>query len=214
MPTTNFSALLPEVSPEMPDCMDAIMINSIRKSAIRFCEETYAWEVDLDPIVMVANVAEYEIDQPIDQRIIRISQVIGSKGQIFFQSEADMDVRDRNWRVTTGDVVCVPIMISPIIMRMYPIPAASGEIISMKGIVKPSPTSLSVATYIYDDYYTGLAAGAKAELAAMPGKSWSNPNMVLYYQGIFNQAVTDAKMRRTGGFADANRQVAYKRFGG
>jgi len=190
------------------------MINSIRKSAIRFCEQSYAWEVVLDSLLMIANVAEYEIDQPLEQRIIRISQIIGSQGQLFFQSEADMDARNRNWRIATGTTISTPVMISPTFMRMYPIPVASGESISMKAIVKPSPTSLSIATYVYDDYYTGIAAGAKAELAAMPEKSWSNPNMVPYYQSVFNHAVTDAKMRRAGGFADANRQAIYQRFGG
>ncbi len=214
MALIEFASLYPQVLPDVKGCPAPLMLNAIRNAAIKFCEETHAWEAVVDPVGMIANVSEYEIDQPLRQRIIRISQVIGAQGQMFFQTEADMDAQNRNWRLVTGSTPTIPVMINPRLMRVYPIPTATGEIISLKAIVKPSPDSVSIEDYIYDDYYMGIAAGAKADLCAMPGKSWSKPEMVGYYQSLFDNDVTVAKLKRAGGYSGTQGRARYQRFGG
>ena len=141
MTSVNLSDIYPEVRPDVPDCMDMIMLNAIRKAAIKFCERSHFWEVDIDPLAMVSGIADYDIEQPLNQRVIRISQVIGPDGQLFFKTEADMDSISATWRTVTGATPTVPVMINPRLLRMYPVPNATGEQFLLKAIVKPSPTA-------------------------------------------------------------------------
>jgi len=199
----NLSDILPEVRPDVIGCPEPQMINAIRNAVIKFCEESHFWEVDLTPLSMAQNVPEYVIIQPANQRVIRISQIIGSFGRMAFRTEDDMDALDPKWRTPTGNSPKIPVMINPRLLRMYPIPNVSGEQLTMKAIVKPSPTATVIDDYIYDDFYTGIAAGAKAILTAMPNKEWTNFELVPYYQSLFNDDVCTAKTRVARGYSNA-----------
>lgn len=53
--------------------------------------------------------------------------------------------------------------------------------------------SLECPLFVFDRYYEGILAGTMASLQAMPGKDWSNPNMVDYNTTIYEQAVKEAQ---------------------
>jgi len=215
MASVNLSDIYPEVRPDVPDCMDVIMLNAIRNAAIKFCEKSHAWEVETDSIIMSAGIAEYEIDQPLNQRIIQVSQVItAALGKIDSKTESDMDASNPTWRTTTGARVNLWVMLNPRLVRVYPVPTASGEVLTIKSIVKPSPIALVIDDIIYDDYFTGIAAGAKALLCAMPHKEWTNLAMVPYYQSVFDDAVSVAKMRNAYGYSGAQLRARPQRLGG
>lgn len=52
--------------------------------------------------------------------------------------------------------------------------------------------SVGCPKFIYDRYYDGILSGVLANLQAMPGKAWTDPNMVAYHRSIFEDAVTRA----------------------
>lgn len=59
--------------------------------------------------------------------------------------------------------------------------------------------SLECPMFIYDQYYSTILSGALAGLQAMPGKEWSEPNMVAYHKQLFDQGVMEAnKLGRLG----------------
>jgi len=210
---TNLSDMLPEVLPSVTGCPEPLAINAIRNAAIKFCEKTQFWEVDIDPIMMISGVPEYDIDQPENQRIIRVSQVIG-KQKLVFKTVSEMDFIHKAWRTVTGRTPIVPVMMNPRLLRMYPVPDVSGESFALKAIVKPAPTATVIDDYVYDDFYTAIAAGAKAELCAMPGKAWTQYDLVPYYQSLFDDGVSSARMRVASGFANAPMRARYHRLGG
>jgi len=213
MASVNLSAMLPEVRPSVSGCPEPVMINAIRNAAIKLCELSFFWETQVDPLVMLAGIAEYEIDQPMGQRIIRINKAIGSRGVLAFRTEADMDAVNPLWRDRSGDGVSAPVMVNPRLIRMYPVPLSGGEQIDLRAIVKPSPISDVIEDYVYDDFYTGIAAGAIASLCAMPGKEWTNFDLVAYYKKIFNDDVFTAKARVAKGYSGALSHIRPARLG-
>ena len=61
--------------------------------------------------------------------------------------------------------------------------------------------SLECPRFIYDRYHSGILSGALAELQSMPGKAWSEPNMVSYHQSLFDEAVQSARTDMTSNFS-------------
>jgi|26BtaG_2_1085354.scaffolds.fasta_scaffold00376_10 hypothetical protein len=61
-------------------------------------------------------------------------------------------------------------------------------------------SSLECPMFIFDRYYEAILAGTMASLQAMPGKDWSNPNMVEYHSTIYDQAVKDARTNLDNSF--------------
>lgn len=198
-----FSDLLPEVLPDVPDCLNIVMEKAIRDAAIKFCEETHIWEVDLPTISLLADTAEYALAPPTNQQIIKLTQVIMNGRMIEPTSIVNLDSRSTTWRALIGTQPTNWLMVNPVTLRAYPIPSVDGAI-TAKAIVKPSRTATGIDDFISNDYYLAIAAGAKALLCAMPHKAWTALELVSYYQSIFNEGVNRAKLYKNSGFASAD----------
>lgn len=67
---------------------------------------------------------------------------------------------------------------------------------TLKGLevsLSMAQSSLECPRFIYDRYYDGILSGALAALQAMPGKAWTEPNMVAYHRERFEQAIRKAQ---------------------
>jgi len=204
MASVSLTDIYPEVRPDVPGCIDAVMLNAIRRAAIELCSESRFWEIDIDPITIIAGVTDYEIYQPLNQRVVRLESAIGQFGNIPFKSDRDIEQEHgHRWREHQGAVPMGLIMLAPRLMRIYPTPNTTGAQIALRASMKPAPTATVIDDYVYDDYYTAIAARAKAILCAMPGKEWTDLQMVPFYQKIFEDAVDRAKVIRARMYSNA-----------
>lgn len=184
------TAFLDDVLPDLPDCLNKIMVDAIRQSAIRFCESAYIIEATLADVVLSTGVSEYTLSHPANQRIVMIKGVFDALGNelpnipIYKMSPNTSGIKPTFWgKVNTQTI------------RPYPTPSTDGDILTVKAVVKPSQTCDVVDDILFEDYRMAIAAGAKLTLVAMPNKEWTNIQMVPYYQSIFDDGVSEARYK-------------------
>ncbi len=74
MAERSFETLLPRISPNVPGCPQALILQTIRDAAVRMCEQTLAWrhvepKFDLQP-----GVSEYNYRKPINTEVHAVFQ--------------------------------------------------------------------------------------------------------------------------------------------
>lgn len=213
MMLANLSDMVPLIRPEMRDCMDVVIEDAIRRAAIAFCEDSHALEVDAYPIQTADGIAEYDLDMPPDQVVIRVSRVEGPHGRLDPLTQREMDMTGHTWMTVKGGSPHKWIMVGPRRIRFYPVPGVV-ENYSVKIIVKPTLTATTIEQQIIDDYADGITAKAKALLGAMPHKAWTNLQMVPYWESQYRDCVSRARMRVATGYSHADMRVVPVRFGG
>ena len=67
--------------------------------------------------------------------------------------------------------------------------------------LKPTQVAQGVDEIIFEEYKNVITHGALAYLQQMPEKTWSNPNMSVFYQGLFDADVQEAKLKSEKGYA-------------
>jgi hypothetical protein len=79
-------------------------------------------------------------------------------------------------------------------IRLFYIP---DQVWTIKGEValKPSRTATGIEKWIYETYADVLASGAVYRLAKVPGKEWSNPELAAMHKNLYEQGVTNARIR-------------------
>jgi len=199
---------LNDVRPDVPDCLEKIMIDAIRQSAIKLCEEAPILVANLAPITLSSGVSEYTMPQPTDKRVIAANDVFDSQGirlshlAINRMQANSAGLKPSFWGMVNRDTI-----------RLYPTPNAAGDNLTINAVLKPSQTCTTVDDFLFEDYRIGIAAGAKASLMAMPAKEWTNFELAGYYKSLFADCVSDARVSIATNFSGAPMQVRPVRFG-
>ena len=212
MALVNLQVLSNEVRPEVPDCMDVVILGAIRRAVIDFCKRTDFWQADLPAVTTVSGTSNYAITPPVGQAVNRVLHVISDGLPVTPASESDLDARVPGWRLQTGAQALRWMMVTPREMRVHPIPSAAYDVVPHVSL-RPAPDGNDVEDYVYEEYSTALAAGAKALLCAMPDKEWTNYKLVPYFQNIFEEAVKEAQLRSAVTFTPKSEQARSRYFG-
>jgi hypothetical protein len=81
------------------------------------------------------------------------------------------------------------------VVRIYPIPmGANGAKMTIRAVYTPDQFGDFIPKFLVSTYLDELMAGAKARLMIMPNKSWSNPQLAMVNQSMYDEGVTKAKV--------------------
>lgn len=169
------------VEPELPGCPEPLILQTIKEILQEFCEESQAWQHQLDLINIRNAVSEYELlGQPSSAHIlIPIKVRLPNKQSEDSELEAgvDYDMTDR----TTLKLKVEP------------------QEDDANGLeVKVALTIRDEATTICDDlwirYYKVWVHGVKGRLMIMDGKKWSNEKKGAYHNSMYWDGITKARI--------------------
>lgn len=201
IPFTNW---LPDVLPEAPNCPRVTAINAIRQAVITFCQHSRFWRHDMDPMTTVAGVRLYELDTPVQTRVVAVRALqLDSQPLTEFNVDA-LDKEDAGWRSRQG----LPARYSfqdPMTVLLDTIPLAAG-VLSATLALKPEQSAAGCDDILYEEYRDAIAAGALARLLMMPGKPWTDPNVASLKQTVFMSHADAAKVRADQAFASRARR--------
>jgi len=153
----------------LPWCLGApepLIYQALIDSASQFCEETCVVHYITDPITVIANVADYDIDLPQGTDLSRILRVW--YGTDPWAAPASMP---HNWIVTDHGQLTV-----------FPTPTTArppGEWLFIDVATKPSRAATSLADQLYNDWIEGVVGGAIARICATPDQPYTNPTNAL-----------------------------------
>ena len=62
-------------------------------------------------------------------------------------------------------------------------------------MLKPNRSGTGVEDWIYETFADNIVSGAIAQLAMIPGKEWSDIAMAGMHKGLYERAITNARIR-------------------
>ena len=159
--TIALADILPEVHAELPGCPAAIIKRECRKVLKDFCVNTKTWAVTLDPISLIPNEAEYELEgwSPREATIDSVLQVTHSGNLL-------MPIRDY-------------VMASRGVIRLTRTPTqrkadALVVVVSLKPCTTATTFKCQCFCEMWDHNIEAIAAGTLHLCLSMNGVAWYN----------------------------------------
>lgn len=191
----DFTDLLPRLLPRVPGCPDFTAIESLRDATIEFCKETKGWNSD-QPVVLIDGQPIYGLEVPVDARVVEVMQAWVPCGRIWPKSMLDIQALLPNWQGAQGSQPAYYNSPTDSTVRFFPTPMNSlGLVVMLRTAYAPVMDADSIDDEFGEENYKALLDGALADLMAMPGKSWTNPQLGAVHQGRFAQAKTDIRIK-------------------
>ena len=193
MARRNFEDLLPRVLPYTPGCSDYQAIDAIRRAAREFFRDTLLWEHCVE-VWLFPNVATYRIKVPTSVEIGHIQSVAYNGVPMPPFSQPELDKRRSGWRNRTAQS---PLRWShPSLgnIEFTPKPTeAEKSAINVYVRVYPAADAEYMDADLLNRWEEAIVDGALAELLAMPGQRFSNPDQAMYRQNRFNNKLSQGK---------------------
>ena len=206
MASIKYEDLFPDILPLAQGCPDPLIINSVRSTAIDFCERTGAYQIELDPVTTVAGIHEYDLEPPSGYVVHNITVMTLEGRDLEALTSALVEQRYPKWRDTTGTPE-VYIKQSRGVFHLVPVPnAKSVSGIRIRAQLKPTSTSTACDSEILDEFRDTIVSGALNRILRIPNREWSDLRTEAVYSQLFNEGLVNAERRARG----ADERVAYK----
>jgi hypothetical protein len=186
---TDLEDFLPKILPFAPGCPEPTAFEHLRNAAGDFCEETRLWRFDdtfalgSEPNIVCTpqGAVIHEIER-CDYNGIKLEP----------RSLDWLDDQWPDWRsdtnATNGDPKWFT-QICPDTIRVVPIPCELGGSVKVWLRLKPSDDCEQLPDFLFKQHGTMISWGALASILMLPNQTFSNPNMSVYFQGKFDQAL-------------------------
>jgi hypothetical protein len=189
---------IPQVQPYLPNCPRAVMIVAIRQSAIDFCQKSMFWRMEMEPLITVAGIREYELDFPPETIVVSVRAMTYDGRPIKEKDIDELDACRSHWRTDQGTPDAF-VYRDPATVLLSKEPQESVELAATLAL-KPTQTALTCGDILFDEYMNGIAAGAIAQLMLQPGKPWTQPQLAATFGASYTADVEQARVRATTGY--------------
>lgn len=206
--TVNWDYWLDDVMPSLSGIEIELVTTHIRSSAIEFCEQSYAWRVDMLPVTVNANQRQYLINSPYDDaEIVRVEQAFLNDKELRVTSASALAQRDINFLSHKA----IPVnYVQEYTDRMSLYPLANADFnkgLTCKLSLRPSRVANGMNDSIGKRYFEAIAQGTKARLFEMPKKPWSDGNLSVYHRAKFNMMVKMARDEVASGYGRGPKRI-------
>lgn len=202
------------VSFELPGCPEELMRQAIVYTAKDFCSRTHAWNVFMDPIRLVDDVAEYELEYPYGSKPVAAMAVwIGARKLDPITSNQLADALPDWQTAKSNEPRFYNAAKLDSAITVYPTPINSTAELTMRVALEPRLDSAQLPDMLLEKYADAIASGAKARLMVMPNKQWSAPANGVAYKAAYEGAVVEARIEVIHDGVPGTIRVRPRRFG-
>lgn len=210
MTNVAYTQWLDHIQPHVQDCPSPMILLAVRQACIEFCRSSRYLRVNLDPFNTVVGDDEYDLSPPADTVVSAVLNVRCGGRLIDAARQEDLDSEANYWRDLEGPPSRY-LLPNEATIILNPVPQ---EVVAVRilAAIRPSQASGGVDEAIFERFLDPVASGALARLMAMPGVSWSNPELAGYHAQLFKAGVSDAADKAARGLTDNKRIRAKARF--
>jgi hypothetical protein len=207
--------LLPYILPEVPGAPDTLVKQAIMRSANEFCREAGVWNEIQDPLIVLDNINEYEIDTPTGAQLVTIKSIWMVNRELVPVTMERLQELIPNWQEAKGsDPAYYNAANDYTSFRIYPIPYGANKAkMTVRAVYTPNQFGTFLPQFLVDIYLDEILAGAKFRLMSMPGKAWSNGELALLNKAMFDDGITKAKVFEAHDKVAGSPRVRPVRFG-
>jgi len=188
-----WSEFVPLVQVHLTGAAQPVMIDMIRRSAIKFCQSTRAYRADLDLFSAREGRRTYEVETPPGTELIVPLEVEFDEVPLAPITEGGLPAR---WRHADNGTPRYYFFLNPGEITFYPTPSEDqSQAIFIRAALKPSLIASSFPTALFKEHASTIAYGALRDLMMMPGKPWENPGMAKYFDSLYEADVADVRIK-------------------
>jgi hypothetical protein len=105
---------------------------------------------------------------------------------------------------------------TPLVFRLVPIPdeTIADGLTDIRAAVMPLRGVTEVGDILFDDYEEDIGHGALARILRIPQRTWTNPEMSIFYDGLFKAAISSAKVRSRMSYGNAEMSLQPMKWAG
>lgn len=199
---------------ELPGAPDAMIINALNDSAIDLCRQSGCWNTWVD-ISLAAGQSEYAITPPATNSRLWLVRTALFNGHEFKPMPADQQAAITPAMFSQQGTPTCYWFSSVNTMQVLPIPveADAGRVIKLRAVWTPTVKATEFDEDLMERYQEALTSGAKAKLMRMPGQTWSNPDLSMYYEATHRQLVGGARIDQMSDMTVGSMSVKPRTFG-
>lgn len=187
--TKRWADFLPLLAPHLPGCPDPSLKLYLASTASDFFARTYLWREQIDALYIAPNVVDYDLSA--DTGLVEdVISVVYNETAL---ERTDLRLIGAEKLSETGEPREYWVQADNTI-RVFPTPT---ERTSLKvfAVLKPNRAGTGVEDWIYETFADTIVSGAIAQLAMIPGKEWSDVSLAGMHKGLYERAVTNARVR-------------------
>lgn len=204
---TDFASFYSLIKPYADGVAGPAMDNALRQAAIRFCQQTCAWQVISSLVNVTAGVNTYDVDIPGEAEIVKIMRLAYDKRPIDPQSLDDLDMKYADWTAETGTPACYT-QLTPEQIILVPMPSSTVPLaMSYRAAYKPSQGASTLPDILYRQYAIAIARGALSLLLMESNRGYYSPQEALRYEALFETDIEDTKLAVAYSFTRAAKRT-------
>lgn len=191
MATVTWDKFYPYIQPYLSGCPEIVMESHLQEASAKFLERSEVWRFEIEKDFAVKNVAEYPIFLPSAEAVLE------NVYELVLDGRPLKRITDRHLNSTRFETNSTPnsyAIYQDASVRLYPTPDRKYTFRGW-GVLKTKLTATGVEDWIYQSHGRCISYGAIAQLASVPNKEWTNPELAMYYRQQFSKEADDAKGR-------------------
>lgn len=213
----SYEAFLPYVMPEVIGAPEPVVIQAIRNAAIEFCEKSLVLQRDHDPVTVIANVVDYDLEPPTGYLVAKVMKAWLDNiklDPVAPDFVADAGVYNRLYSSYSAgpSTPRAYVQKDPRSISLWPVADkkyANG--LTMRVALKPTRASTTIEDEMFEDYAEVIASGAISRLMMSVDKPYTNAQGAVNHRGAFMAGINTARSRALHGHSRANLSVQLRK---
>lgn len=213
----SYEAFFPYVLPEVIGAPEPVVVLAVRSACVEFCEKSLILTRDHDPVTVLANIVDYDLEPPTGYLVVKVQQAWIENNKI--SPLAPDFVRDASvYNRLFASYQSAPSTPTAYLQKdertitIWPVPDRKlPNGLTMRVALKPTRASETIDDVIFEEYAEAIAAGALARLMSSAGKPYTNLDMAVVNQSKFMQGINVARQRAGHGHVRSNLSVKMRR---
>lgn len=188
------SALVPRVAVKIPEAANYVIEEALRTAAIEFCRQTRIVQENAPSVSVAAGNATHTIasSSPVTLDVVHIANV-WFNGEELKPTTSDDLASDVGlyWPDLTGSPTHF-IQPSEDSVLLFRKPNANGTLTARVALA-PAQSTTALPDVLAKEWREAITAGALAWLFAIPAADFADPDSAVFYAGVFDRYLIDAK---------------------
>jgi hypothetical protein len=202
----NLKTLYSRIREYAPNVPAVMMRSHLRDKLDEFCRETNAWKVTAT-ITTTQGQQDYAITLPYSSRIYFVGDMRERGTDNFLYGASSVN----NLTASGSGKPKAATDVADDEFMFWPTPDGAYTY-DIELILIPTDDNEEIDDGVKADWGRYIALGAAGTLLAMPGQPWSNPQLVSYLNGKYQEGVDKARNKRNTGRMNADEVVCARPF--
>lgn len=206
------------VMPQVPGATVNMALHEIKSTIIDFCEKSLILQETLDPIAVIANTSDYDLEPPKNRLVVKILRGWYKNRLLNHESTDNIDDATlynkviNDVEVRKGDPFVI-MQKDPRTFTLYPEPHDTvANAVTLRVALKPTRSVDTIDDFIFEDYADTIGHGVISRMALSLDKPYYNTQLAVARDALYRAGLNVARDRALKSFVRAHKHVKLRRY--